>query len=138
MNRTQYRAILVKQIHISKRWREYYKSNRDDYVDLLQTHFGVSSSKDMQIDQLVMLRDWMNFQLANLPIQKPKNEMATPEQLSIIRSIWTNYANDASDTALLKFAKRIVGTQYLHLKSLPCKEAQKLIPVLLKMQKKGD
>jgi len=134
MNRTQYRVMLIKQIHVSHRYRDYFIYQREEYEELLHEHFGVTSSKHLNIDQLVMLCDWMNFRIDILPVQKKKADLVTPAQLTTIRGMWSQYAKDTSDEALLKFVKKIIGEQYLHIKSLKLEEAQKIIPVLDKMQ----
>ena len=130
-----YHKSLIQQLHISKRYREYFKHNRDEYEELLEKHFGVSSSKKLQIDQLIILVKYFNFQSATLPIQKQNTPNAsTPAQLNTIRSIWSNYADDTSDETLLKFIRRQFKKQYLHVKNLSLKEAQILIVTLRRMQ----
>lgn len=130
-----YHKSLIQQLHISKRYSEYFKHNRDEYEELLEKHFGVSSSKKLQIDQLIMLVKYFNFQNSTLPIQKSTVPNAsTPAQLSTIHSIWNNYTDDSSDDALLKFVKRQFKKQYLHVKNLTLKEAQILIATLRRMQ----
>jgi len=129
-----YHKSLIQQIHTSKRYSEYFRHNRDDYEALLQEHFGVTSSKELEIDQLVILVNYFNFQQKELPIQKPKKQNATMAQLSTIRSMWAQYADDVSDDALLRFIKRQFKKQLLHVKNLSFEEAQKLIPMLKRMQ----
>ncbi len=137
MNRTEYKKLLIRQIHVSPRYREFYSKDDDAYRELLHQHFAQRSSKNLNIDQLVMLRDYMNLQSATLPVQKPKPSFATPSQLTTLRGMWARYADDESDAALLKFAVRIIKKQCLHLKNLTLSEAQKLISVLDKMQNQG-
>jgi len=132
-----YSKQLKMHIHTSVRYVNYYKDERKDYKNLLLTHFEVTSSTNLQIDQLIMLRDYMNYQRESLPIQKEPNAnetRVTTPQLSTIRSMWNNYAEDTSDEALLKFFNRKFKKRYLHLNVMRMDEAQKLIPILKKMQ----
>jgi len=133
-----YKKSLIKQLHISRRYREYYREEREAYEALLFKHFSVSSSKELQIDQLIALVKYFNFERETLMIQHSSEESkhkSSVKQLNTIRSIWSNYADDTSDSALLKFIKRQFKKQYLHVKSISRTEAQTLIAVLLKMQR---
>jgi len=130
----QLHASLIKALHISRRYKEYYKENRDEYKELLSEHFGVESSKELGIDELIGLVEWMNFKLDVLPQQKAYHH-CTQAQLRMMQGLWNSFARDSSEDALLEFVNRIIHKRYLHLHMLSKSEAQKVIPVLKKMQK---
>lgn len=52
--------FLVKRVHCSKKWKEVYGHDRSLYESLLLNHFGVSSSKEMFIDDLIRLAAYMD------------------------------------------------------------------------------
>ena len=122
---------LVRQLHISKRYAAYYKLNKDEYVELLQTHFGKETSKDLSIEQLIDLVDYMNFKKEELKVYNAT--LSTKSQQDYIKELWDKYADDTSEKALLEFIYRQTQKRYLHLHMIGKKEAQKVIPVLKKM-----
>ena len=116
-------ASLIKALHISRRYQEYYKDNKDEYRELLQEHFKADSSKELSIDQLMIFVDYMNFKKVELPTYK--NRICTKAQL----------ATTKTDEALLKFANRQTQKTYAELHMVTLREAQKIIPVLETMKK---
>lgn len=103
-------ASLIKALHISRRYQEYYRENKDEYIELLQEHFKVDSSKELSIDQLMTFVDYMNFKQVELPTYK--NRICTKAQLSTMRGLWNSFASSPTDEALLKFANRQAKQSY--------------------------
>jgi len=132
----RYAKALKKQIHLSSRYKHYYKDDREAYEELLKKHFGVTSSTKLKIDDLVKLRDYMEHKLEELPIYKGK--CATPAQLCTMLSMWQNYANDVSEEALLVFTNKQLKKSHVNLNLITLLEAQKMIPTLKKMQEAKD
>ena len=126
---------LIKSLHISRRYSEFYKENREEYEELLVEHFGVKSSKELSIDKLIKLVDFMNFKDVVLPYPHHDEERASEAQLTLMKSLWESFASTPTEEALLKFVNRQVKKRYLHLHMLQKSEAQKIIPVLKTMQK---
>lgn len=122
---------LIKGLHISRRYAEYYKHNKDEYIELLQEHFNVDSSKDLGIDQLIILVDYMNFKIDELP----HFYSCTKAQLTKMITLWNSFADTKTDAALLEFVNKQTKKQYKKLFMLTKSEAQKIIPVLQKMSK---
>lgn len=122
---------LIKQLHISKRYKEYYKENKEEYQELLQRHFGMRSSKELSIDQLIVFADYMNFKRGALP--EYKAEICTKAQLSTMRGLWNSFASNPNDEALLAFVNRQTRKSYTELHMTTLIEAQKIIPVLKNM-----
>ena len=121
---------LIKQVHTSKKWQSYYKENEEDYRDKLEAHFGKRSSKEMNIEQLIALVKWLNYDLPELPVIKDRSSEATQRQITAIHGLWQRYARDKSDKALRSFVAKITGNTYLHLDKLAKKDAQKVILAL--------
>lgn len=127
---------LIRALHLSKRYKEYYSDNKQEYREMLDEHFGVSSSKELCLDELIVFVDYMNFKADELPTKRRVNESLCSEaQLKMMRGLWSERARDKSEEALLSFAKRVLKKHYLHLHMISKSEAQKLIPVLQKMKK---
>jgi hypothetical protein len=130
-----YHKSLVKALHISRRYKEYYSNNKDEYKELLQEHYGVDSSKELTIDQLIIFVDYMNFKRDELPKYEANGEeLCTKKQLSTMKGLWESFASIPTEAALLKFANRQTGKTYLHLHMISKTEAQKIIPVLKTMK----
>ena len=47
-----YRKQLIKRVHISQRYTNYYREDQEAYRSMLLDHFGVDSSAKMNITQL--------------------------------------------------------------------------------------
>ncbi|NOQ30013.1 MAG: DUF1018 domain-containing protein [Helicobacteraceae bacterium] len=118
-----YHQSLIKLVHTSLKYRNYYKDNRDEYEELLLTHFRVESSKELSIDELIQLVDYLNHKRDSLPTQK----MVSAAQLMKIKSLWADRAIDKSTIALLKFSSKITQKALSSIKLLTLGEAQKLI-----------
>lgn len=126
-------ASLIKALHISRRYKEFYSQNREEYLELLQEHFKVESSKELSIDQLMIFVDWMNFKEVELP--QYQERICTKAQLATMRGLWNSFATIKTDEALLRFANRQTKKSYTKLHMISLREAQKIIPVLETMKK---
>lgn len=131
---TKLKKSLIKGIHISKRYQEYYKNDRDTYEHILDDVFGVKSSKELDIDQLKAFVAWLNYKTDELRIDKRKST-ATAAQIRKIKELWGTVARNPSDQALREFVHEITHNLYIHIEGISKKDAQKMIPVLKKMNK---
>ena len=130
-----YKKSLIQQVHVSDKYSTYYGGNISDYRDKLETHFGERSSKELNIEQLLVLVKWLNYDIPDLPIIKDRSKEATERQMTLIRTLWSTYANDTSDTALRGFINKITKKTYLHLDKLSKKDAALCIVALKKTLK---
>ena len=127
-----YHKALIKTLHISARYQNHYKENKDEYIELLQEHFGVNSSKEMSVSELLILVDYFNFKRDDLP-EKASLKDITKKQYEYIKGLWEEKARDKSDEALLSFVKRQTKRKINSLNKLNFEEAQKLIIALKAM-----
>jgi hypothetical protein len=125
-----YKKELIKQLHVSERYRGYYKEEDEEYRALLEKHFGERSSKELNIPQLLVLVKYFNYDIPDLPIIKDRSKEVTEAQISLIFGLWSTYANDVGDKALRAFVKRITGNTYLHVDKLSKSDATKVIVAL--------
>lgn len=127
-----YRKMLLKQIHLSPRYINYYKDSRDEWQEFLKEHFGVTSSAKLSIDNLKELNSYLYFKKDSLkPIQEPTNNtLATPLQCKKIKELWCEWANDKSDIALLSWLGKKFKTYHLRLETISRIDAGKIIAVL--------
>lgn len=125
------RKKLIAAVHLSQRYTQYYKENKEEYIKLLQENFNVESSKKLSIDQLIALLDYLNFKTDK--IKTKKQTKATPAQIATIRKLWKQYARDKSDRALIHFlSKYNNSTLMLKVEYYPAKTLQKGIIALKK------
>ena len=127
------RKFLIKQIHISKRYQERYKDNRDEYEHILEDRYGVVSSKELSIDQLKAFVKWLNYETDKLE-QNKKLSTATEPQIKKMRALWEEVARTPSDETLRAMITKITKKQYLHVDAISKKDAQTMIIVLTKMK----
>lgn len=125
-------ASLIKQVHTSIRYQNYYRNEREEYVEMLEASFGKNSSVALSVSELIMLVDYLNMKRHELPTFTPKQ--STPAQVWKIMQIWEAKARDKSDTALLSFCKRIIKKEYETPNQMEFNEAQKVIVALEKMK----
>ncbi|WP_455756492.1 phage protein GemA/Gp16 family protein [Sulfurimonas sp.] len=135
----RYYKSLIKALHISRRYKEYYSDNKDEYKELLKESFGVESSTKLTINQLILFVDYMNFEDVELPIYAKRGDAfgatCTKAQLEMMQGLWNSFATQKNDAALLKFANRQAKKEYLELHQITKAEAQKIIPILKTMKK---
>lgn len=124
---------LIKALHISKRYVNYYKDSENEYRELLKKHFGVKSSKELSIDNLIALVEYFNFKRDKLEIKVDK---ATKNQILTLKKLWKDYARDKSDRALIWFLKKYNGSLVIKPEDISFKAAQKAIIALKKTLKK--
>ncbi len=125
-------ASLIKGVHLSQRYQNYYHHNRDEYVEMLEAAFGKKSSVALSVSELIVLVDYMNMKPVVLPTFVPKS--STSSQIWKIMQTWDTKARDKSDVALLSFAKRIIKKEYETPNQMDFNEAQKVILALEKMK----
>ncbi len=121
---------LIQRVHVSNKYRSYYKDNREDYTEKLFEHFGERSSKDLNIDQLFALVAWLNNESPVLETIKDRNKDVTLKQLTMIKGLWEVYANDQSETALRAFVFKVTKNRYLNMESISKTDATKCIVAL--------
>jgi hypothetical protein len=125
-----YHKALVRSVHLSKKYRAYYKDHKDEYREVLMRSFGKESSKDLTLDELELFTDWMNGRVDDLPRYNPG--VITQAQQMRLRTLWRAYAKDQSDTALLAFVRRVSKKAYLCVEAIDKESATKAIVALSK------
>lgn len=125
-------AALIKQVHTSIRYQNYYRNEREQYVEMLIGAFGKKSSVALSVSELITLVDYLNMRREFLPTFTPKQ--STPAQVWKIMQLWESKARDKSDTTLLSFCKRIIKKEYETPNQMEFNEAQKVIFALEKMK----
>lgn len=125
-------AALIKQVHTSIRYQNYYRNEREEYVEMLTGAFGKDSSVALSVSELITLVDYLNMRRDALPTFTPKQ--STSAQIWKIMQTWDKKARDKSDTALLSFCKRIIKKEYETPNQMEFDEAQKVILALEKMK----
>lgn len=125
-------ASLIKQAHTSIRYQNYYRNEREEYVEMLEASFGKNSSVALSVSELIMLVDYLNMKRDTLPTFTQKQ--STSAQVWKIMQLWEAKARDKSDAALLSFCKRIIKKEYETPNQMEFNEAQKVILALEKMK----
>ena len=135
----QLKKKLIAAIHCTPRYRNLYADDREAYEALLQEHFGVRSSTQMEISDLIELLEYMKMRRDSLPHKKAGANRASEAQIYRLRQLWKQYARDPGDAALLRFVSRCEGAIPLRVDLLSAKGAQKAIVALRKsLAKKGE
>jgi len=125
----QTHASLVKGVHLSQRYQNYFKYNREEYTQMLVNAFGKNSSVALTIRELILLVDYCNLKLASLPtfiLSRPSQQ-----QVFKIGVLWEEKARDKSRDALEKFIFRVAKTT---LNGLTHEGAKKVLIALGKMK----
>jgi len=125
-----YHKALVQSVHISKKYRAFYKDDREAYEQMLYNAFGKRSSKDLSVDQLTKLVEWLNGRTDTLPTYKP--DTISESQVELLRDLWRRYAKNKDDTALLGFVKRVGKKAYMRVELIDKQSATKVITALKK------
>lgn len=130
-----YRKILLKQIHLSPRYVNFYKENRKEYEEMLSKHFGVVSAANLSINNLQELNNYLCLKKPTLDAQKEAQGYASSLQCKTIRVLWGSYATNKTDEAFLNWLGKRKKGYYMRIDLLPKSLASKMIAVLKTMQK---
>ena len=126
----KYKNSLIKQVHTSKKYREFFANSREDYEDKLYEAFGVRSSKELNITQLVALVKYLEYELPELPVIKNRDKDITNRQKGAIKKLWELYAKDKREIALLRFVYKITKKRYISINVISKDDASKVILAL--------
>jgi len=130
MNRREYKKVLIQQIHLSKKYREFFKDNKEDYVNLLRDNFNVESSTKLDIDSLIDLVDFLNYKTDE--IMHKNNTKITLMQKQKLFELWETYARDTSEVALMRFVYKVANERYIGVSAMAKSVASKVIAILIK------
>lgn len=120
-----YKKSLLKMVHVSHTYRVFFANNREGWEEFLTKRFGVKSSKDLSIDELKSLVDYLNNVSDKLEVKK-----ITKNQINFLLNLWAQRSELKSRESLVAFAKRIVKREFKELESLSFREANKLIAAI--------
>lgn len=133
MNKRDYKKILIQQVHVSRKYRAFYKENKEAYRDLLKRSFQVESSTALDIDSLIALVDFLNYKTEEIT---PKNNIKmTEKQRELLEELWLLYATDTSDIALLRWVYKVTKKVYISIENIEKEVATKAIYILKKSLK---
>ncbi len=126
-----FKAILIKQVHTSVLYKQVYKHDRDLYEQMLENTFGVKSSKDLSIDELLALVSFLNQKTAF--IQKA---FISNNQVSFLKSLWDQKANYPTEDNLLKLIYNKFKLDLKSINELHRKDFKKVVGLLKNLKKK--
>jgi hypothetical protein len=127
-----FKRALIKQVHTSPMYKGIFAHNRDLYEDMLKAKFGVTSSKDLSIDELIALVDYLNHTTDKIELPP-----ATQNQIAYIKTQWLLKAESKDETSLLKFIKRVTKKEIKSLENLTKRDASKVIGALNNLKIRG-
>ncbi len=122
MNATEYKAKLIKLIHISKKNVFLDDEMRRDFI---VSRIGVNSLKDMSINELKLMLDFCRGEISDIPMFP-----MTSKQSYTINRLWQQKARNKDDKALELFIFNKTKKSFCHLTK---SEAQKVLIALKSM-----
>jgi len=133
MNKRDYKKLLIQQVHLSRKYREYYKNNKEDYKELLKRSFNVESSTKLDIDSLISLVDFLNYKTEDIVTKN--NVKITAMQKVKLLELWETYAKDTSEVALMRFVYAVSKKRFISIGAMDKALASKVIAILIKSLK---
>jgi len=127
-----YKKALIKSIHTSPLYNEVYKEDRELYETMLNNRYVVKSSKDLEIDQLIDLNNFLNKKESKTTLKKVTG--ITKNQLSFILTLWENNSMHKDMFSLLKIIKRVTKREISSIEELTKKEAGVVIASIKNMK----
>lgn len=107
----------------------------DVWVDFLANCYGVKSSADLSIDELMNLLDVLNeLDIPKKSTTRENKGKITQKQLYTIEATWKQKARVKTPLALRRFIERTIGYMPLHLHALSQKDATKVITAIRKLE----
>jgi len=122
-----YKQALIRSIHTSPLWRSVYSNDRELYEEMLFNTFGVKSSKELSIDELKSLDDFMHQRKKEVA---PKGVYATKQQIAFIQTLWFERSTFKFGFSLLRFASRVFKRDVSDITKITKKEAKQLISAI--------
>lgn len=126
-----YQIRLLQRLHLSKRYINIYKDDRMSYKHFLKTNLGVESSKELSIDVLIKLVDYMEMKIDEVP-----TNFASSQQVAFIKHLWSINATNKDNKSLLSFAKRTVNPMLKAIEHITPIEATHIIAGIKKLKPK--
>lgn len=128
-----YHTALIKNLHISPRYINLYKNDDELYREFLHENFGVKSSKELDIESLKNLVEYMNFK-GELK-QASKSYKITQNQVNYLLSLWQERSLYKDIYSLLAFCKKIIKKELVSIEDMSKTEAKKMILAVQNMKK---
>lgn len=132
-----YRKLLLRQIHLSPRYTNFYKDERDEWQSFLMSKFAVKTSAKLSIANLEELLRYMSFKSESITPRIELLDKATKKQCELLRGLWSEWAKDISDEAILNFIGRKWKKYYIKLEYIPKADIRTYIAII-KNFKKSD
>jgi phage gp16-like protein len=126
MTQEQYKAKLIQLIQINK---NNVFIDDEDRKEFMMSRFGVSSTKEMSIDELNRLLDFCLKKVSDVPYSP-----ITSAQYKKIMELWKAKARNKEFYALQSFIRKISGKPIEILHDLTKSEATKVIVALERMK----
>jgi len=126
-----YRRGLLRQVHTAPLYKQTFAEDRELWETFLTSHYRVSSSADLSIEDLIKL---LAFLQGRTP--EPAVTTASEAQTGYILTQWQERSTYKDLFSLLRFAKRILRREVDDLSSLTRSEAGKLIGAIKGLKKR--
>ena len=124
-----YKQALIKQVHTSKLYIDVYSKDRELYEDMLTNNFGVKSSKDLDIEQLIKLVKFLDGQtFVSLKTTSTKN------QIAFLLTLWKQKARNKDEKSLLNLIYMRFKISLNSIYDLEKKDFKKVVAVLQNMK----
>lgn len=128
-----YKNALLKKLHLSIRYLNLYKDNDELYRKFLHENFGVKSSKDLSIETLKKLVDYMNLKVK---LKKASSSFKiTQNQLNYLLELWRERSMHKDIFSLMRFTKKLIHREIHNLEELSKQEANTMITAVRNIQK---
>ena len=124
-----YRKGLLRSIHTTLVYRNTFADDREAWVELLQSHYRVSSSAKLSIADLVSLLAYLQGRSTT-----PAVTTASEAQIGFIISQWEQRSIYKDTYSLLRFATRTLQRDVDDLATLTRAEASRLIAATKKLK----
>lgn len=125
-----YRKMLLRQIHLSPRYINFYKDEKEEWRSFLMGKFAVNTSARLSISNLEELLRYMSFKSLDIQPTIELLDKASKKQCELLRGIWSEWARDISDEALLRFIGKKWKKFYIKLEYIPKAEIRTYIAVI--------
>ena len=124
-----YQISLLRRLHLSPRYVNFYKDDQIAYRHFLKKQLGVESSKELKIDILRELVAYFEFEQDKAPTNK-----ASSQQIDFLKHLWSNNATNKDFDTLLTLLKNKVNPLLKSISDLTPKECKQAIGIVSKLK----
>lgn len=128
-----FQISLLRRLHTSPRYKHLYADDPIAYRAFLKMQLGVDSAKDLSLDTLIALTEYLEMKR-----DEPPTNYASSQQIGYLRHLWQDHSFMKDDYSLMHFCQRILKRKVDDFETLAPQEAPRMIAAVKALKKRSQ